>query len=166
MKMVISKRQSNGLFAVLLGLLSTSAAHGDAIFVVNPFAGKIGEYTTSGATVNASLISGLSIPSGIAVSGSDLFVVNEGTGTIGEYTTSGATVNASLISGLTFFSGFAGIAVSGSDLFVSNQGAGTDRRIHHLGRHGERFAGLGVKLPCWHCGVRIGSVCRELPTAR
>ena len=35
---------------------------------------KIGEYTTSGATVNASLISGLNNPQGIAVSGSDLFV--------------------------------------------------------------------------------------------
>ena len=38
--------------------------------------GTIGEYTTSGATVNAALISGLNDPHGIAVSGSDLFVTN------------------------------------------------------------------------------------------
>jgi len=82
----------------------------------------IGEYTTSGATVNASLISGLTGPDGIAVSGSDLFVVNLLDGTIGEYTTSGATVNAALISGLSFPEG---IAVSGSDLFVANTGSGT-----------------------------------------
>jgi DNA-binding beta-propeller fold protein YncE len=69
--------------------------------------GTVGEYTTSGATVNASLISGLNEPVGIAVDGSDLFVTNLGTGTISEYTTSGATVNASLISGLNIPTGIA-----------------------------------------------------------
>jgi PEP-CTERM motif-containing protein len=67
---------------------------------VNIGNGTVGEYTTSGATVNASLISGLNEPIGIAVDGSDLFITNAGSGTIGEYTTSGATVNTSLISGL------------------------------------------------------------------
>lgn len=38
--------------------------------------GTIGEYTTSGATVNASLISGLGSPNGLAISVSDLFVAN------------------------------------------------------------------------------------------
>jgi uncharacterized protein YjiK len=96
----ISKKLFGGLFAAVLSLLSISAAHAQ-IFVVNNVSGTIGEYTTSGATVNASLISGLSTPAGIAVSGSDIFVTNEGTGTIGEYTTSGALVNASLVSGLS-----------------------------------------------------------------
>jgi hypothetical protein len=86
------------------------------IFVSNLGPGTIGEYTTSGATVNASLISGLNTSNDITVSGSDIFVTN-GTGTIGEYTTSGTTVNASLISGLN---GPFGIAVSGSDIFVAN----------------------------------------------
>ena len=78
--------------------------------------GTISEYTTSGSTVSASLVAGLTDPSGIAVSGSDVFVTNSN-GTIGEYTTSGATVNASLVSGL---SNPLAIAVSGSDLFVTN----------------------------------------------
>jgi hypothetical protein len=73
-------------------------------------AGTIAEYTTSGATVNASLISGLSFPEGIAVSGSDLFVVNTnansvqtlGPGSIGEYTTSGATSSFGRISKFAF----------------------------------------------------------------
>ena len=73
---------------------------GSDLFVTNSEAGTIGEYTTSGATVNASLISGLSAPLGLALSGSNLFVAELGNGTIGEYTTSGATVNASLITGL------------------------------------------------------------------
>jgi hypothetical protein len=45
--------------------------------------GEIREYTASGATINASLMSGLPYPFGIAVSGSDLFVANSNT--IGEY---------------------------------------------------------------------------------
>src|SRR5580704_11809196 len=94
---------------------------GGLVFVVNEVAGTIGEYTSAGATVNASLISGLPDPIGVAISGSDLFVANGSAGTIGEYTTSGATVNASLVSGLNNPSG---IAISGSDLFVTNNGAG------------------------------------------
>jgi hypothetical protein len=71
---------------------------------------------TSGATVNASLISGLSSPVALALSGSDLFVTNYSTGKVGEYSASGATVNAALISGLRHPTG---IAVSGSNLFVA-----------------------------------------------
>ena len=90
-------------------------AHGQVILETNAGRGTIGEYTTSGATLNASLVSGLSNPNGLAVSGSDLFVVNTGSGTVGEYTTSGATINASLISGLT---NPISIAVSGSNLYI------------------------------------------------
>jgi hypothetical protein len=47
-------------------------------------AGTVGEYNaTTGATVNASLVSGLTDPIGIALSGGNLFVDNDGT--IGEY---------------------------------------------------------------------------------
>jgi hypothetical protein len=82
---------ASGLFAGLLASLSPGAARaGDTIFVANNHDGTIGAYTTSGATVNAALISGLNFAVGVAVSGSDLFVSNAVT--IGEYTTSGATV--------------------------------------------------------------------------
>jgi len=78
---------------------------------------KVGEYTTSGAPVNASLITGLSLGNNqsIALSGSNLFTASTISSSIGEYTTSGATVNASLITGLF---NLEGVAVSGSDLFV------------------------------------------------
>ncbi|HET6247411.1 MAG TPA: hypothetical protein VFE47_06935 [Tepidisphaeraceae bacterium] len=88
----------------------------------------VAEYTSSGATLNPALVSGLTGPHGIAVFGSDLFVTNYGDGlhgTVGEYTTAGATINASLISGLA---GPGDIAVSGSDLFVMSglyDGSGT-----------------------------------------
>jgi hypothetical protein len=40
---------------------------GSDLFVANSSSNTIGEYTTSGATVNASLISGLNSPIGLAI---------------------------------------------------------------------------------------------------
>jgi DNA-binding beta-propeller fold protein YncE len=80
-----------------------------ASFSSQEHAYTIGEYMTSGSTVNASLITGFDSPQGIAISGNDLFVSNTGDGTVGEYTISGGTVNTDLISGL---SGPYGIAIS------------------------------------------------------
>jgi PEP-CTERM motif len=74
------------------------AISGDDLFIVNFITGIVGEYTTSGATVNASLISGLNLPTGMAISGNDLFIANGGN--VGEYGLDGSTINASLISGL------------------------------------------------------------------
>jgi hypothetical protein len=99
------------------------AISGTNLFVLN--GGTIGEYTTSGQTINSSLISGLYGANSIAISGNDLFVtiMNGSTFAVGEYTLSGATVNASLITyGLN---GPTGIAISGSDLFVANWYNGT-----------------------------------------
>src|SRR5271170_2250391 len=65
--------------------------------------GFVGEYTTSGATVNASLISGGDAREfGIALDGNGhIFVSNFTSGTISEYTTTGTFINASLVSGLS-----------------------------------------------------------------
>src|SRR4051794_21569391 len=116
------------LLALLLGLSTRGAARADSIFVVNDgsqtigASSVIGEYTTSGAPVNAALISGLDSPSGMVASGALLFVANHYSGTIGKYTISGETIDPALISGL---SDPIGIAVSGSDLFVANFVSGT-----------------------------------------
>jgi DNA-binding beta-propeller fold protein YncE len=108
--------------ALACGMVATLKAQN--IYVANGLNGTVGEYGLDGSPVNASLISGLDYPVGIAISGSDLYVANgyDGNNTIGEYTTSGAVVNTSLISGLN---GPWGIAVSGNDLFVANQNNGT-----------------------------------------
>jgi hypothetical protein len=78
-------------------------------------ANSVGQYTTSGGTVNGTLINGLSGPSGIATDGSYVYVVNSVGGTIGKYTTSGGMVNASLISQLT---SAGALAISGNELFL------------------------------------------------
>jgi hypothetical protein len=107
------------LTALLGSLLSSSIARAGTIFVTNNSTGTIGEYTTSGATVNASLITGLSNPGSLTLSGSNLFVGNGSPNntTIGEYTTVGATVNAALISGLN---NVHQISSFGSNIFVAN----------------------------------------------
>jgi hypothetical protein len=52
-------------------LAMSTTARGGILFELN-ISGTTGEYTTSGATVNTSLIGGLNQPAGIAVSGSNL----------------------------------------------------------------------------------------------
>lgn len=89
------------------------------MYVANYSSATLGEYTTSGSTVNTQLVSGLDGPIAVAASGNYLFVVNANSETVGKYTTSGATVNASLISGL---GGPIDIAISGNDLFLANSG--------------------------------------------
>ncbi len=73
---------SRALFTFLLGATAVwttpSTARGQIFVGKGGANGSIGEYTTSGATVNASLITGLSYPLGIAVSGGSLFVANNG----------------------------------------------------------------------------------------
>ena len=100
------------------------AVSGANLWVTSEGSGAIGEYNaTTGATVNASLVSGLNGPFGIAVSGQNLWVANTGGSTIGEYNaTTGAAVNDSLVSGLN---SPLGIAVLGGDLWVTNSSSGT-----------------------------------------
>jgi len=101
-------KKSYGI-ALALTCSLTVALKAQNIYVSNLGDNTIGEYGLDGSTVNASLISGLDGPEGIAISGNDLFVANNGSGTIGEYTTSGAVVNANLI---TELNGPFGIAIT------------------------------------------------------
>jgi len=108
----------------------------------------IGEYTTSGATVNAALVTGLAGAQKIVVSGPDLFVAEFGNGTvgggtIGEYTTSGAPVNAALVSGLNLP---VGIAVSGSNLFVTNAATVLDGNNGTIGEYTTSGATVNASL--------------------
>lgn len=82
----------------------------------------VSEYTSSGALMNASLITGLASATAIAVSPTDLFIYNSGSGSIGEYTLAGATVNATLIAGL---SNISALAVSGGNVFALDSSTGT-----------------------------------------
>ncbi len=83
----------------------------------------VSEYNaTTGATINANLITRLRTPSGLAIQGKTLFVANE-SGSVGKYVATGAAINPSFITGMRFFP--QGLAVQGNILFVANFGFGT-----------------------------------------
>ena len=105
-------------------LAMPGTARGQIIYETNSGGNTIGEYDAStGAAINAALVSGLNLPQDIVVSGGNLWVSNQSGNTIGEYNAStGATVNASLVSGLNAPTG---IAVSGGNLWVANNGSNT-----------------------------------------
>jgi hypothetical protein len=102
--------------ALITGLSDPTdfAVSGNNIFVSSIDNHNIAEYTTSGATVNASLIYADDFyPGTLTISGNNMFVADAGQ--IGEYTTSGAAVNESLI----FLNPtVTSMAISGNDMFV------------------------------------------------
>ena len=109
-------------FLLMIGFIHRAEAQ--QVFVTSELNGTIGVYNaTNGTAVNASLVSGLAGPDGIAISGSNIYVANHYAGTIGVYNaTSGTAANASLVSGLSFP---LGIAVSGSNIYVTKYLSGT-----------------------------------------
>jgi DNA-binding beta-propeller fold protein YncE len=100
--------------AILAALAALPPARAQ-VYVANSGTGTIGEYdATTGAVINASLISGFSNPVALAVSGPYLYVADNTAGTIGEYSTSGSPISPSLIS----LAGVDGMTVSGPSLYA------------------------------------------------
>ena len=65
-----SSRHAGMAGEIMIEDLTGIAVDGSDLFVVNSNLGTIGEYTISGATVNASLITGISSPQGIVIEAS------------------------------------------------------------------------------------------------
>lgn len=118
-------------FVVTTVVLLAACAGGRAdIFVTNWDSGTVGQYSNGGATINASLVTGLNNPTAIALTGggpgSFLLVESFSTNRISQYTlgASAGTVTNPFPNLITGLSGPRGIALSGLDLFVaSNNGA-------------------------------------------
>lgn len=89
------------------------------LFLVCADLGTVAKYSTSGATINPALISGLTMPSALVVSGSNLFVASRDY--IGKYTTDGAVVNATLIANPAagFGVGSYGLVIIGTNLYAT-----------------------------------------------
>ena len=114
------------LFILLASILNPPRVEGQ-IFVLGTGLynqGTIGKFTTSGATINPSLITGLNTPFGMLLDGNGhIFVSLWGGNCIAEYSTSGAVINRSFITGL---SDPVGMALDGNGhFFVANQAGGT-----------------------------------------
>jgi hypothetical protein len=114
-------------FTVLVVAIAagSSAARAGELLVVDELAETVGVYdATTGATINGSLISGLTnYPRDMKLAGGDLYITSSSGGTVGQYNaTTGATINAAF---QTEPGESTGIAVSGSDYYVV--GAGTSQ---------------------------------------
>jgi len=118
-KQTITKTLWNSLLIIFLATLLAGQAHGQ-IYVANPNDGTVGKYHLDGTPVNASFISGLASPFGLALSGSNLYVATQGNGTIGVYdATSGAAINANFIRVQNAPPpNITAIALSGNNLYV------------------------------------------------
>jgi hypothetical protein len=107
--------------AALSGMARTARAQ---LYVSQLGILTVSEYdTTTGAAIDANLITRLGTPSGLAVQGNTLFVANE-SGAVGKYNaTTGAPIDPSFITRTQFFP--QGLAIQGNTLFVANFGLST-----------------------------------------
>jgi hypothetical protein len=95
----------------------SSGARAGELLVVDELAGTVGQYdATTGATINASFISGLTNgPRDMKLSGGDLYITSN-SGPVGQYNAStGGTINSSFVSGIGYSTA---IAFSGSNYDV------------------------------------------------
>ncbi len=125
--------------SLITGLADPDAVvvSGSNLFVSDYANANIGEYTTSGQTVNANLVTGLQHPESLTSSGNDLFVTNYDANSIGEYTMTGQTVNTALVQNLE---GPCGVAAAGNELFVVNASAGS------IGEYSTSGAAINTQL--------------------
>ena len=93
-------------------------AFSPALFDGTASGGSIGEYNDyTGAPINATFMTGLNDPTGLAIAGSALFVASGSGGSIGEYDLStGAPINATFMTGLNDPTD---LEIAGSTLFVA-----------------------------------------------
>jgi hypothetical protein len=97
--------------------------------------GTVSEYNaTTGAVINANLITGVGQAGAIFLSGNTLYVANASEfGTVGAYNaTTGAAINANLITGLD---STAGLLVSGNHLYVASSGPATGNLLSRVGEY-------------------------------
>jgi len=120
------------LFFVTPLLLLAVTLRAQTILVVNyangtANAGSVGQYAISGGTTNATLISGLTSPTGIAVDASGriyvAFQAGANANTVAQYSSAGTLLNANFITGLGAPQGLA-FDASGN-LYVGNTATGT-----------------------------------------
>lgn len=126
----ISSKLFGGLLVAMLAFASQNL--NAQVFVANQ-SGSIGEYTVSGATINAHLITGLATgseegPEGLAVeatsNGYNLFAADDANGTIYEYQVNGSTVSAPITIGTVASGSPTSLAISGTNLYVADDDTG------------------------------------------
>lgn len=124
---------------VVVVCLVSTAAPADNIYVAESGLGRVGKYSTSGAAINPSLITGLTNPRDMRITSSgNLLVTSAGAGvvtpsTIGLYTTSGQTLNAALTSTLSVGYFYWSAVLVGTNLVAIVQNSATDPSFSLVG---------------------------------
>ena len=123
-----SGKPINSKFITGLNSAGAVLAVNGKVFIGNS-SNQISEYNAStGALINASFISGLNFPLGMAVSGNNFYVANYEGDSIGLYdATTGLPINSSFITGLGYP---VAIAISGNNLFVTNNYDNSDGDVY------------------------------------
>jgi hypothetical protein len=125
-------------------LLTVGAAHAQDLLTLSAD-GSVGEYTTSGGLVNASLITGLSNAQAFDLSGNSLIVSNQGANTIQTYalTGSGATLTATETGSFAGPGNEYGVTTIGGNIYVASYGAGSVTEYSPTGTVLGTLTGLG-----------------------
>jgi len=127
------RAQIAGFLVNIIGAIAISGIASAQIYVADAGNKRVGEYSMSGAAVNASLISGFNAPGSegpldVAIAGTNLYVLSiifngaDGIGTIGKYNLDGTVVNASLITNITGYP--QNLAISDTNIFVASGNSG------------------------------------------
>ncbi len=103
-----------------IGYATSVAVHGTNLFV--GYFGGIGAYTTSGETLNPTLVKGLKNNYGLAATDAGIFVSSMFNGNITQYSATGVRIQNSLVKGL---GGPTGVAVTDTNIYVLNNDIGT-----------------------------------------
>jgi hypothetical protein len=109
-----------------LSVIASASAKATSVILVAQDNDVVAEYdATTGAVINASLVSGLNNPNGLAVSADNAILVSSvgtaGAGVVAKYDlTTGAAINANFVTGLRYPEGI--FVDSNNNLYVSNSG--------------------------------------------
>jgi len=93
----------------------------DANGFTSSTAGSVGQFNLNGSVVNASLITGIGAPFGLAVTSTDVYYTDNNNGVVGDYSTATMGLNSSLIA----ISEPTGIAVSSPLIYVASDADNT-----------------------------------------
>lgn len=119
---------------------------GNGVYWVERFRGTIGRASVDGSGPDASFITGLSSPVGIAADATHLYWADQGTNMLGRARLDGTAVERAFIAD---GAGPCGVAVDGAHIYWGSLGAGTLGRANLDGTGVEREFVTGAASPCW-----------------